>query len=277
MKNLILRTCTGIVFLAAVISSFLLYDVAPAFFYLLFLFFTLVGTFELTRMAENIGVKANTVIALLMSAVIFSWPIFSNLGFVFLLFSICVIPLLFVLLLFVELFKVEGNHLSNVAVTCLPMLWVAVPFAMIGVMLDEGVSLVLSVFIIIWLNDTLAYCSGRLFGKHKLFERISPKKTIEGFVIAMVLTAAITVSFYWIPFFEVDCFTTPWHWCGLALLVILAGTFGDLAESMFKRNCDVKDSGKILPGHGGILDRFDSSFFAIPVAFVFWMIAQLLM
>ena len=277
MKNLILRTCTGIIFLAAVISSFLLYDKVPVFFYLLFLFFTVVGTFELTRMAENIGIKSNMPIALLMSAFVFSWPSFCYFGPLFLYISLCIIPLLFVILLFIELFKNEGKQLTNVSVTCLPMLWVAVPFAMVEIMLSNGeIPLVLSIFIIIWLSDTLAYCSGRLFGKHKLFERISPKKTMEGFIISMVLTAAIALSFHWIPFFNVNGFTRPWHWCCLALLVILSGTFGDLAESMFKRNCEVKDSGKILPGHGGILDRFDSSFFAIPMAFAFWMLLQLL-
>lgn len=276
MKNLVLRTCTGIVFLSAVISSFLFYDVVPAFFYLLFLFFTVVGTFELTRMAENIGVKANVGVALLMSSFVFTWPTFCYFMPFFSFNALCIVlSLLFVILLFIELFNNENHSLTNTAVSCLPMFWVAVPFAMIGeLLLRDQMALVLSIFIIIWLNDTLAYCSGRLFGKHKLFERISPKKTVEGFVISMVLTAAIAVTFYWIPFFSVACFTTPWHWAGLALLVILSGTFGDLAESMFKRNCDVKDSGKILPGHGGVLDRFDSSFFAIPVAFAFWSIIQ---
>ena len=103
-------------------------------------------------------------------------------------------------------------------------------------------------------------------GRHKLCERISPKKTWEGFLIALVLTVAASVSFRYIGFFTDAISWSPLQWVGFAMVVVLFGTLGDLVESMIKRSCGVKDSGNILPGHGGILDRFDSVLMAVPSA-----------
>ena len=281
MKNLLIRTATGLVFTAAVVASLLCYGMSTVFFYLLFLFFTVVGTYELVRMARNVGLEANLPLALLLSVTLFSIP-----PFVFLLpkpwlpllllVGMVVLLLLGVAVLVLELFRCLPNPIGNISATLLPMLWVAVPFALIGLLLGSGkISVALSIFIIIWLGDTLAYCSGRLFGKHKLFERVSPNKTIEGFVISLCLTIAIAACFYWIPFLKVQAFATPWHWAGFALVVVLFATAGDLVESLFKRSCSVKDSGSILPGHGGVLDRFDSSLLAIPVASIYWLIFEL--
>ena len=281
MKNLLIRTVTGLVFTAAVVASLLCYEMSSAFFYLLFLFFTVVGTFELVRMARNSGMEGNLPLALLLSVTLFSIP-----PFVFilpktllpLLFTIGVVMLLLfgVAVLVMELFRCLPNPIGNISTTLLPMFWVAVPFAIIGLLLGGGgMQVALSMFIIIWLGDTLAYCSGRLFGKHKLFERVSPNKTIEGFVISLCLTVAIAACFYWIPFLKVQAFATPWHWAGFALVVVLFATAGDLVESLFKRSCSVKDSGSILPGHGGVLDRFDSALLAIPVASIYWLIFEL--
>ncbi|MBO4644986.1 MAG: phosphatidate cytidylyltransferase [Bacteroidales bacterium] len=287
MKNLITRTVTGILFVAAVVCSIVFYGNCSFFFYILFLAFTLVGTWELLQMVEKIGGTPLSMIPLLLSALVFSIPFLCELslsgenpylllksfacgvGMAFLLF----VPLVFIL----ELFRYTKQPLGNVAVGFLPMLWVALPFSLISSWVIMGESAVaVSFFVIIWLNDTLAYCSGRLFGKHKLCERISPKKTIEGFAIALVLTIALSLVFPAIPFFAVQSFTSPLHWGGFAAVVVLAGTLGDLVESMFKRQCGVKDSGKILPGHGGVLDRFDSSLLAAPVAFVYWLLVSVL-
>lgn len=129
--------------------------------------------------------------------------------------------------------------------------------------------LLLGCFIIIWSNDTFAYLTGRFFGKHKLFERISPKKTIEGFVggllFALVTGYVLSLNF--------DVLSLA-HWLILALLVSIFGTYGDLVESKMKRQAHVKDSGKIMPGHGGLLDRLDSIIFAAPFVYVFLIILQ---
>jgi phosphatidate cytidylyltransferase len=126
---------------------------------------------------------------------------------------------------------------------------------------------IISIFILIWTNDTFAFIVGKSIGKHKLFERISPKKTIEGFVGGLVfaLIFSILIAKYFV-------FHPVFHWIMIALIVSIFGTIGDLVESKFKRMANVKDSGKIMPGHGGILDRLDSVIFAAPFVFLFYQI-----
>jgi phosphatidate cytidylyltransferase len=125
-----------------------------------------------------------------------------------------------------------------------------------------------TLFIFLWCNDVGAYCTGCTIGKHKLFERISPKKTWEGSIGGAVLTmiAAFLLHGFlpdWYSFMPV------WAWIGMALVVVVFGTWGDLIESLMKREMGIKDSGKILPGHGGMLDRFDSALLAIPATVVY--------
>jgi phosphatidate cytidylyltransferase len=124
----------------------------------------------------------------------------------------------------------------------------------------------LSVFVFLWVNDTGAYCVGSLLGRHKLFPRISPGKSWEGSIggAIFVLAAAWAISTY----LDGEMLTL-WAWLGLGLVVVIFGTWGDLVESLFKRTLGIKDSGNILPGHGGMLDRFDSSLLAIPAAVVY--------
>ncbi|ESU27617.1 phosphatidate cytidylyltransferase [Flavobacterium limnosediminis JC2902] len=127
--------------------------------------------------------------------------------------------------------------------------------------------IIIGIFILIWTNDTFAYIVGKSFGKHKLFERISPKKTIEGFIGGLVFTM---IGSYVLSYFFT--FFAPLTWICTGLIVGLFGTLGDLIESKFKRSAGVKDSGKIMPGHGGILDRLDSVIFAIPFLYLFYQI-----
>ena len=134
----------------------------------------------------------------------------------------------------------------------------------------------LSVFIFLWVNDTGAYCTGSLLGRHKLFPRISPAKSWEGSIggAIFVLAAAYAIGYY-DNMLVMDgdnsgrgLLSIP-AWLGLGLVVVIFGTWGDLVESLFKRTLGIKDSGNILPGHGGMLDRFDSSLLAIPAAVVY--------
>lgn len=127
-------------------------------------------------------------------------------------------------------------------------------------------------FILIWTNDTFAYIVGKTMGKHKLFERISPKKTIEGFLGGMVFTLIGAYILTRFDVFLTPVFNSPLVWMGAAIILVIFGTLGDLVESKFKRNAGVKDSGNIMPGHGGILDRLDSIIFAIPFLFLFYQI-----
>jgi phosphatidate cytidylyltransferase len=153
-------------------------------------------------------------------------------------------------------------------------MYVALPFALLNVLafhadkVTEQIGynpiLPLSVFIFLWLSDTGAYCFGSLFGKHRLFERISPKKSWEGSVGGAALSMLASL-----PMAQLFPFMNVGEWAGLAIVVVVFGTWGDLTESLLKRRLHIKDSGNILPGHGGMLDRFDSSLLAIPAAVVY--------
>ena len=149
----------------------------------------------------------------------------------------------------------------------LPFLLITkIPFGKVG----YNPKIIISVFILIWTNDTFAYIVGKSIGKRKLFEKVSPKKTIEGFVggVVFAVLASYIISKYYIEIVESNTFI----WIITALIVSIFGTIGDLIESKFKRIAGVKDSGSIMPGHGGILDRLDSVIFATPIIFLFYQI-----
>ena len=186
------------------------------------------------------------------------------------------IPYLFILLYLMisELYLRRENPINNWAYSMLSQMYVALPFALLNVLaflnkpeyssVNYEYILPLSVFIFIWINDTGAYCVGSLIGKHRLFERISPKKSWEGSIGGGVF--AIIAAFVLWHFFPVMPLI---EWVGLAIVVVIFGTWGDLTESLMKRHLGIKDSGNILPGHGGMLDRFDSALMAIPAAVVY--------
>jgi phosphatidate cytidylyltransferase len=191
------------------------------------------------------------------------------------MFWLASMPLMLVLLFLlfiVELFRKQESPFTNIAYSILGIMWIVLPFTLVNhfhLILSEWRFLLLSVFIIIWLYDTLAYCVGMLIGKHRLFERISPKKSWEGAIGSTILTL-ILVYFANLLFPMLPL--TSFQWVGLALIIIVFGTLGDLIESMFKRQLSAKDSGTILPGHGGVLDRFDSILLAIPFVWFYLMI-----
>lgn len=170
-----------------------------------------------------------------------------------------------------ELYLRKRNPLHAWAYAALSQLYVALPFALLCVLAfraDEaaGVTrydpvLPLSVFVLNWTNDTGAYCAGRLLGRRPLFPRVSPKKTWEGSAGGCALSLAVALAASrWLPVLS------PPEWAGLALTVVVFGTWGDLAESLLKRQLHLKDSGSFLPGHGGLLDRFDSALLSVPAA-----------
>ena len=178
-----------------------------------------------------------------------------------------------------ELYLKQPNPVNDWAYTMLSQLYIALPLSMIYVLAfiaspDGAVrfeSLIpLSVFVFLWVNDTGAYCAGSLLGRHKLFPRVSPGKTWEGSVGGglFVLIAAALVGHFANQGDTPHLLGIP-QWMGLGLVVTVFGTWGDLVESLLKRTWGIKDSGKLLPGHGGMLDRFDSSLLAIPAAVIY--------
>lgn len=149
--------------------------------------------------------------------------------------------------------------------------YIILPFVLIAkipfVENNYNPNIILSIFILIWVNDTFAFLVGKTFGKHKLFEKVSPKKTIEGFVggfIISIIAGIILAQFL--------MHQSYFHWVFIAILASVFGTLGDLVESKFKRIANVKDSGTIMPGHGGVLDRLDSVIFVAPIVFLFYQI-----
>jgi phosphatidate cytidylyltransferase len=166
-----------------------------------------------------------------------------------------------------ELYEKQQDPITHMAYIFLGQCYIALPVSVLNLIAFSGIAegtpvynplLILSLFIFIWVNDTGAYLVGILIGKHRLFERISPKKSWEGFFGGLLLTLAISLVF--------ACFDkeVPWyHWTALSFVVVIFGTWGDLIESLIKRTLEVKDSGQSLPGHGGFLDRFDSLLLAV--------------
>lgn len=156
----------------------------------------------------------------------------------------------------------------NIALFYLGISYVALPFALMNVVVHyHGVynyEILLGLMIIIWASDTGAYFSGVRFGKRKLFERISPKKSWEGAIGGALTALGLSVAIsHFSPGLEL------WQWISVAFIVVIAGTYGDLVESMFKRTMQIKDSGTTIPGHGGFLDRFDSLILSVPFIVVF--------
>ncbi len=189
-----------------------------------------------------------------------------------------VIPFVF-LIISSELYRKEPKPFDSLAHTFFPLLYTVLPFSLfpfsafrhsgLNTILNHGDSIfspgiVIGFFLLVWANDTGAYLTGISFGRHKLFERISPKKTWEGFFGGMI-TAVIAAWFLSGALGVVE----KTGWIIIAVIISIAGTYGDLAESMLKRSNGVKDSGSILPGHGGFLDRFDSTIMAFPLVYLF--------
>jgi phosphatidate cytidylyltransferase len=167
-----------------------------------------------------------------------------------------------------ELYRFKKSPFENIAMTLVGVLYIAMPFGLLNFFYLSGHNyafiLLLGYFVILWINDTFAYLFGTAFGKHRLFERISPKKSWEGSIGG----ALISIIAAWL----IASFTNSLpliHWIVIAIIIVICGTLGDLVESMLKRSLNCKDSGTLLPGHGGILDRFDAVLISAPIIFVY--------
>jgi len=275
MKNFIIRTITGAIFVAAIVASFL----RPEAMVLLFSIVTGMTIWEFAGLVnERPGVTINRFICTVAGVYFFyAMTYFCSDLYGGVAKSVVFIPYLVtvVYLLISELYAKQEDPINNWAYTMLSQMYIALPFSLLNVLaftatpngqISFNTLLPLSIFVFLWVNDTGAYCVGSLLGRHKLFPRISPGKSWEGCIGGAVFVLAVA---YIISYYIDNGILSTLQWLGLGLVVVVFGTWGDLVESLFKRTLGIKDSGNILPGHGGMLDRFDSSLLAIPAAVVY--------
>jgi len=263
MNNFVKRTISGGIFVAIVVTSILL---SPYTFAVVFAVFTALAAHEFHKLTNKpVDIQVNKTVALIGALLLFvcsfvyasgkfQYPVYSFYG-------------LYIVAVFIaELYRKKQNPVNNLAYFILGQIFIALPFSLLSYILyvsDYQPIILLAVFISIWVNDTGAYVTGMLLGKHKLFERISPKKTWEGFIGGAVfaLISGFVFSLF-IP--ELNLL----QWFIFSEIIVIFGTFGDLTESLMKRTENVKDTGNIIPGHGGLLDRFDSMLMSAPVIFI---------
>ena len=273
MNNFIVRTITGVIFVTAIVVSFL----NPLAMIFLFSVVTGMTIWEFAGLVnERENVHVNQFICSVAGVLLFLAMAVHTRGLDTL--NLAFMPWLatVIYLLVSELYLKAVDPIHNWAYTMMSQLYIALPFSLLNVLAFQFTNcdlpwlLPLSVFIFLWVNDSGAYCCGSLLGRHKLFPRISPGKSWEGSIGGglLVVLAAWGISFY-TENNSIVTNLTALQWMGLGLVVVVFGTWGDLIESLFKRTLGIKDSGNILPGHGGMLDRFDSSLLAIPAAVVY--------
>ena len=263
MKNFLTRTATGAIFALLVLGS-ILWN-AWAFFALMGIF-ALIGLYEFFPLLQK-GEKGTLMYYFvgLVTYVMIAFSLTSLIDFS----NILLIVLGFFAIMATELFRSEASW-QRIGSSFAGILYVAIPFGMMNSFfyLKSGDVaapwVLLALFVLVWVNDVFAYLAGSTIGHHKLFERISPQKTWEGTLAGVIFT----LLFSWL-FSLVSVNLTLAQWLGFGLIVSVASNIGDLVESLLKRNAGVKDSGKLLPGHGGILDRFDAILFATPFVFYY--------
>lgn len=261
MSNILVRTLTGAVFIALIICSILLTPWAFAGLFCLMTFGSAYEFFGLICGKDHHTFNIFTALTAVL--------VFAAISTTFLLpdytFTLALAFPLMLLIPIKALFSHDAlSSTKKIMAGLLAIFFVAIPFSTLtGIRVFHGTTdgkwLLLAFFLTIWSFDTFAYLTGYALGKHRLYEKISPKKTWEGAIGGLLFACICTYIFY-----RTTHILTLGQWIGFGLIISVTGTLGDLSESLLKRSLDVKDSGKILPGHGGLLDRFDSTIFAAP-------------
>ncbi|TKG91150.1 phosphatidate cytidylyltransferase [Puteibacter caeruleilacunae] len=267
MSNFLTRTITGILFVAILMIGIVYSSWS---FFVLFLVIQFFSLREFYTLSEKAKIFPNYTLGLAAGAYLFVTLYFGLLGVSSMKYTLGIIPL--GLLIFIcELFRKKEKPIENIAYTIMGIVLIALPIALFNFFVFPSYIageyfpyILFGIFIIQWANDSGAYVIGVSFGKHRLFERISPKKSWEG-AVGGVLSALLAAFLLSLLVKELSLI----HWLVIGAIISVFGTFGDLVESLYKRTLGVKDSGSILPGHGGMLDRFDSIVFAAPAVFVY--------
>lgn len=284
LKTFTTRTLTAAVFVAVLLSCICFNFVS---FSSLFFIVSVWGLYEFYLLSEKLGAKPYKISGLVAGILIFSYAVIANTNIALFLPMELLIATGFVLVFCVfiaGLFDQKPNTVLNIAFTLSGIVYTILPFALLINIscIDKSYTFnhmtnawyndlapynphyVLGIILLIWASDSGAYLVGSFMGKNKLYERISPGKTWEGSIGSAILNIVCAwVISVWYPELALK------HWIVISLLVSVFGTIGDLVESMLKRQAGVKDSGKIMPGHGGILDRFDSLLFVSPFVYAY--------
>lgn len=275
VKNLFTRAGAGIIYILVVLLGVL---GGRYFFLTIFGMGIGIALYELFRMMEKKTTHAISKAFNIVSGILIFFSVF------LLMEKICVFALPFFILLYLlilftsAIFINRYDILHAIVFSVFGQIYITLPISLLmyisyqHVQFNEQFSyvLILAIFIFIWVNDTAAYFIGSLIGKHKFIERISPNKSTEGFISGIIFSVLAAIVFS-----EFHTNYSVLFWMGFALVTALFGTIGDLFESLLKRTYEVKDTGTLIPGHGGILDRIDSLLIAIPAVFLYLMVFQL--
>ena len=275
IKNLLVRTVTGAVYVALMVVGVFY----PPVMCVLMAVVACLAIHEFHTLASG---PADYLSEVLMDAVAVASCIlmlygagfesgFTDLGLVMgylYMFIPCVVIAYMVTMSVAELFRKRPCPIEQIGKGMMGLVWIVFPLFVLAGMTMLVPRIVLAFLLLIWIFDTFAYLGGTLYGKHKMCERISPKKTWEGTLTGVLMTVAAALVMRNLPYWH-HCYMSAGEWLVFALLIVLFGVLGDLLESLVKRRAGVKDSGSVMPGHGGVLDRFDSILFASVPAFIY--------
>ncbi len=270
MNNFFQRLFTGIAYIALIAGSII---AGRFFFAVIFLLITMLSLNEFFQIAAKVNIKVSKFTGLIGSGLIFIIIFLFAARFVELNFISLIIPVL--LLVFIaEIYLNKDYQFASITVLIFAFVYITLPLSLSSFLAfpvennsEYTHSILIGLLSLIWINDTGAYVTGMLFGRHRLFERLSPKKSWEGAVGGTIFTIGLGL---WLPkLAPLLAFT---DWLIISIIVSVFGIYGDLYESLIKRCAGVKDSGSLLPGHGGILDRIDSLLFILPASFAYLML-----
>jgi phosphatidate cytidylyltransferase len=266
MKEIIKRSLTGAILVIVMVIAIISGQLPFMIFFALLIIGALI---EFYNISNKMGFAPQKILGIITGLLLFFCIYLTSIGqYKTIIFSLFLF--LGILSVSLEIFRKKDNPFVNIALTWTSILYIALPISLLlAIAFRDNIyqynyHYILSYFIIIWTYDTMAYLGGKTLGKRKLFERISPNKTWEGAIIGLLfaLIAAYILSIFYKEL-------TLYQWLITASIISVFGTLGDLAESLLKRTVNLKDSGNILPGHGGLLDRFDALFLAIPAVYLY--------